>query len=203
MTVGLYHIHCGDVKSFGQSFEIIDYFHPCCISMQDKRTYLDIISRSFDIHATIGNTTQKKQDYNMSILPGFVYNHGILKASELQDLLKVCPYLSQLYMMHTHVPMDPCTFSLFVYVSLPLSLSLSLLIFFGFALILIPALLSLLFPFLLPYLQETKVFVGLGFPYEGPAPLEAIASGCFFLNPRIDPQRKTNTKITFFTEPLY
>ena len=57
--------------------------------MQDKRTYLDIISRFFDIHATIGSTTQKKQDYNMSIVPGFVYNHGILKASELQDLLKV------------------------------------------------------------------------------------------------------------------
>ena len=31
------------------------------------------------------------------------------------------------------------------------------------------------------------MFVGLGFPYEGPAPLEAIANGCFFLNPRIEP----------------
>ncbi|XP_065834135.1 alpha-1,6-mannosylglycoprotein 6-beta-N-acetylglucosaminyltransferase A-like isoform X2 [Oscarella lobularis] len=36
-------------------------------------------------------------------------------------------------------------------------------------------------------LQETKVFVGLGFPFEGPAPLEAIANGCFFLNPKLDP----------------
>lgn len=35
--------------------------------------------------------------------------------------------------------------------------------------------------------QETKLFIGLGFPYEGPAPLEAIANGCFFLNPRINP----------------
>ena len=31
------------------------------------------------------------------------------------------------------------------------------------------------------------MFIGLGFPYEGPAPLEAVANGCFFLNPRIDP----------------
>ena len=35
--------------------------------------------------------------------------------------------------------------------------------------------------------QETKLFVGLGFPYEGPAPLEAVANGCFFLNPKITP----------------
>ncbi len=31
------------------------------------------------------------------------------------------------------------------------------------------------------------MFIGLGFPYEGPAPLEAIANGCFFLNPLIKP----------------
>lgn len=36
-------------------------------------------------------------------------------------------------------------------------------------------------------LQETKVFIGLGFPFEGPAPLEAIALGCFFVNPIMDP----------------
>ena len=35
--------------------------------------------------------------------------------------------------------------------------------------------------------QEVKVFVGLGFPYEGPAPLEAISHGCFFLNPKLSP----------------
>ncbi|XP_066929864.1 alpha-1,6-mannosylglycoprotein 6-beta-N-acetylglucosaminyltransferase A-like [Clytia hemisphaerica] len=36
-------------------------------------------------------------------------------------------------------------------------------------------------------LRETTLFVGLGFPYEGPAPLEAIANGCFFLNVKLDP----------------
>jgi alpha-1,3(6)-mannosylglycoprotein beta-1,6-N-acetyl-glucosaminyltransferase len=30
-----------------------------------------------------------------------------------------------------------------------------------------------------------QVFVGLGFPYEGPAPLEAIANGAAFINPKV------------------
>lgn len=32
-----------------------------------------------------------------------------------------------------------------------------------------------------------KLFIGLGFPYEGPAPLEAIANGCIFLQPKFNP----------------
>ena len=36
-------------------------------------------------------------------------------------------------------------------------------------------------------LRRTKVFVGLGFPYEGPAALEAIANGAIFLNPKFTP----------------
>ncbi|XP_033629093.1 alpha-1,6-mannosylglycoprotein 6-beta-N-acetylglucosaminyltransferase A-like isoform X1 [Asterias rubens] len=44
-------------------------------------------------------------------------------------------------------------------------------------------------------LKETKLFIGLGFPYEGPAPLEAIANGCMFLNPSFGPPKsKSNTK---------
>ncbi|KAK3760854.1 hypothetical protein RRG08_034695 [Elysia crispata] len=44
-------------------------------------------------------------------------------------------------------------------------------------------------------LQKTKVFVGLGFPYEGPAPLEAIANGAVFLNPLFTPPHSSkNTK---------
>jgi len=30
-----------------------------------------------------------------------------------------------------------------------------------------------------------QVFVGLGQPFEGPAALEALANGCFFLNPKV------------------
>ncbi|XP_061089090.1 alpha-1,6-mannosylglycoprotein 6-beta-N-acetylglucosaminyltransferase B-like, partial [Conger conger] len=36
-------------------------------------------------------------------------------------------------------------------------------------------------------LLRAKLFVGLGFPYEGPAPLEAIALGCVFLQPCFQP----------------
>ncbi|KAM4692565.1 alpha-1,6-mannosylglycoprotein 6-beta-N-acetylglucosaminyltransferase B [Rhinophrynus dorsalis] len=36
-------------------------------------------------------------------------------------------------------------------------------------------------------LKKAKLFIGFGFPYEGPAPLEAIANGCVFLQPRFNP----------------
>ena len=43
--------------------------------------------------------------------------------------------------------------------------------------------------------QRSRIFVGLGFPYEGPAPLEAIAQGCVFLNPKVNPPiDRTNSK---------
>jgi alpha-1,3(6)-mannosylglycoprotein beta-1,6-N-acetyl-glucosaminyltransferase len=44
-------------------------------------------------------------------------------------------------------------------------------------------------------LRETKLFIGLGFPYEGPAPLEAIAQGAIFINPKFSPAHNSqNTK---------
>jgi alpha-1,3(6)-mannosylglycoprotein beta-1,6-N-acetyl-glucosaminyltransferase len=44
-------------------------------------------------------------------------------------------------------------------------------------------------------LKESKLFIGLGFPYEGPAPLEAIAHGCAFINPKFNPPHNAlNTK---------
>jgi len=40
-----------------------------------------------------------------------------------------------------------------------------------------------------------QLFIGLGFPYEGPAPLEAIAQGCVFINPKFSPPHSSlNTK---------
>ncbi|TKS68856.1 Alpha-1,6-mannosylglycoprotein 6-beta-N-acetylglucosaminyltransferase B [Collichthys lucidus] len=36
-------------------------------------------------------------------------------------------------------------------------------------------------------LQGQCLFIGFGFPYEGPAPLEAIANGCIFLQPKFHP----------------
>lgn len=39
------------------------------------------------------------------------------------------------------------------------------------------------------------MFVGLGFPYEGPAPLEAIANGAVYLNPKFStPHSSKNTQ---------
>ena len=38
--------------------------------------------------------------------------------------------------------------------------------------------------------------MGLGFPYEGPAPLEAIANGCFFINPKVS-KKLRNTSDEF------
>ncbi|XP_047193426.1 alpha-1,6-mannosylglycoprotein 6-beta-N-acetylglucosaminyltransferase A isoform X2 [Scophthalmus maximus] len=44
-------------------------------------------------------------------------------------------------------------------------------------------------------LRQSKVFVGMSFPYEGPAPLEALANGCAFLNPRLrPPQSRLNSE---------
>ncbi|EYC30317.1 hypothetical protein Y032_0005g2574 [Ancylostoma ceylanicum] len=38
-------------------------------------------------------------------------------------------------------------------------------------------------------LKSVDIFVGLGFPFEGPAPLEAIANGAVFINPKFDPPK--------------
>lgn len=41
--------------------------------------------------------------------------------------------------------------------------------------------------FISSFLFSVKLFIGFGFPYEGPAPLEAIANGCIFLQPKFNP----------------
>ncbi|XP_073926717.1 alpha-1,6-mannosylglycoprotein 6-beta-N-acetylglucosaminyltransferase A isoform X3 [Castor canadensis] len=46
-----------------------------------------------------------------------------------------------------------------------------------------------------------KLFVGLGFPYEGPAPLEAIANGCAFLNPKFNPPKSSKNTDFFIGKP--
>uniref|UniRef100_A0A3Q3AQ61 alpha-1,6-mannosyl-glycoprotein 6-beta-N-acetylglucosaminyltransferase n=1 Tax=Kryptolebias marmoratus TaxID=37003 RepID=A0A3Q3AQ61_KRYMA len=50
-------------------------------------------------------------------------------------------------------------------------------------------------------LHRTKVFVGLGFPYEGPAPIEAIALGCVFLQPRFDPPHSSENSDFYKGKP--
>lgn len=48
-----------------------------------------------------------------------------------------------------------------------------------------------------------QVFVGLGFPYEGPAPLEAIANGCFFINPKVSKGQSFKSDFHFSVTILY
>lgn len=50
-------------------------------------------------------------------------------------------------------------------------------------------------------LRRTKVFIGLGFPFEGPAPLEAIAMGAKFLNPRFNPPIDSRNHAFFKSKP--
>lgn len=46
-----------------------------------------------------------------------------------------------------------------------------------------------------------QVFIGLGFPYEGPAPIEAIALGCIFLQPRFDPPHTSDNNNFYKGKP--
>ncbi|XP_057292229.1 alpha-1,6-mannosylglycoprotein 6-beta-N-acetylglucosaminyltransferase A-like [Hydractinia symbiolongicarpus] len=42
-------------------------------------------------------------------------------------------------------------------------------------------------------LSQSKLFVGVGFPYEGPGPMEALAAGAVFMQPKYDePKNKMN-----------
>ncbi|VDM66374.1 unnamed protein product [Strongylus vulgaris] len=50
-------------------------------------------------------------------------------------------------------------------------------------------------------LRSVNLFVGLGFPFEGPAPLEAIANGAVFINPKFDPPKSRLNTIFFRDKP--
>ncbi|XP_064598112.1 alpha-1,6-mannosylglycoprotein 6-beta-N-acetylglucosaminyltransferase A-like [Liolophura sinensis] len=50
-------------------------------------------------------------------------------------------------------------------------------------------------------LRQTKIFIGMGFPYEGPAPLEAIANGAVFLNPSFNPPHNSQNNKFFKGKP--
>ncbi|VDM95151.1 unnamed protein product [Thelazia callipaeda] len=50
-------------------------------------------------------------------------------------------------------------------------------------------------------LQKVKIFLGLGFPFEGPAPLEAIANGAIYINPSFNPPKSRKTSKFFADKP--
>ncbi|CAH8470078.1 unnamed protein product [Heterobilharzia americana] len=53
----------------------------------------------------------------------------------------------------------------------------------------------------LQLLSKAQVMIGLGFPYEGPGPLEAIANGIIFLNPRFNPPHSRSNQKFFRDKP--
>eukprot|EP00794_Sanderia_malayensis_P019253 gene19253-21181_t len=50
-------------------------------------------------------------------------------------------------------------------------------------------------------LAQSKVFIGLGFPFEGPGGLEAIANGAVVLNPKYDPPKNKFNDNFFKSKP--
>ncbi|VDK78029.1 unnamed protein product [Onchocerca ochengi] len=50
-------------------------------------------------------------------------------------------------------------------------------------------------------MRKVKIFLGLGFPFEGPAPLEAIATGVVFINPSFNPPKSRKTSDFFKDKP--
>lgn len=50
-------------------------------------------------------------------------------------------------------------------------------------------------------LRRVKIFLGLGFPLEGPAPLEAVANGAVFLNPKFIPAKSRKSYEFFKDKP--
>lgn len=50
-------------------------------------------------------------------------------------------------------------------------------------------------------MRRVKIFLGLGFPLEGPAPLEAVASGAVFINPSFSPPKSRKTYDFFQEKP--
>ncbi|XP_065064116.1 alpha-1,6-mannosylglycoprotein 6-beta-N-acetylglucosaminyltransferase A-like isoform X1 [Rhopilema esculentum] len=50
-------------------------------------------------------------------------------------------------------------------------------------------------------LEETKLFIGLGFPFEGPGALEAVANGAVFLNPKFSPAKNKLNDVFFKEKP--
>lgn len=56
---------------------------------------------------------------------------------------------------------------------------------------------------LMDLLKSAKVFVGMGFPFEGPAPLEALSKGCFFLNAKLLPPLNRENSAFFKSKPMF
>ena len=67
-----------------------------------KIAFLDIVQRYFEIHATVGGALDKKTKVKYA-LPSYVHNHGVLKANEIQELLRETTVRYFLYFIHSFI----------------------------------------------------------------------------------------------------
>ena len=56
---------------------------------EGKEDYLKVITKYFDVYATIGTTSPKGGKLDWNVVPHFVHNQGILGGEQLQQLLQV------------------------------------------------------------------------------------------------------------------
>jgi hypothetical protein len=50
------------------------------------------------------------------------------------------------------------------------------------------------------FLQSSRLFVGLGFPYDGPGAVEAIANGCPFIQPKFNPPFSKDNNVCLYIQ---
>ena len=62
---------------------------------KNKKDYLQVIAKYFDVYATIGTTQNKGEVLDWSVVPSFVHNQGILGGPQLQQLLQVSMILQR------------------------------------------------------------------------------------------------------------
>lgn len=125
-----------------------------------------------EVHGTVYYETQRPPE-----VPAFVKNHGLLPQHELQQLLRKAKArdCKKVFITCTHSSSAAWLLSA-LWLTLPTA---SPIFFRNWSLFVI---LKITLPFF-----PCQLFIGFGFPYEGPAPLEAIANGCIFLQPKFYP----------------
>lgn len=149
------------------------------MSLKGKEKVLAILHRYMEIHGTVYYETQRPPE-----VPAFVKNHGLLPQQELQQLLRKAKVGTWLKLSWAQNRLR-C-----LYTSFQSLYSNALLEFWGVCevnCVLCEWIWAAQCVVLWSSPFSVKLFIGFGFPYEGPAPLEAIANGCIFLQPKFDP----------------
>lgn len=148
-----------------------------CVSVcihQGKSEFVNMISEELETHATV-----YQPPGHASNLPSFITNHGLLTQDRFLRLLHRAKVRWAVNLWHDRTGEDDYEFhshydqrSYSCLCDVPSSLIL-----------------------------PSQVFVGLGFPYEGPAPIEAVALGCVLIQPRFDPPHSSDNNNFYKGKP--